>query len=109
MVNFYELMSLKSEEKLITQVTLIKDNAPVLVEKKQQGAQQTKHTKKYFRVSIQCLRKTLLDGKLLNHPEILGQINMITMISLPKKILFNYALSITSFVEFHHTSNFKEK
>ena len=44
--------SLKSEEKLITQVTLIKDNAPVLVEKKQQGAQQTKHTKKYFRVSI---------------------------------------------------------
>ena len=52
MVNFYELMSLKSEEKLITQVTLIKDNAPVLVEKKQQGAQQTKHTKKYFRVSI---------------------------------------------------------
>lgn len=27
MVNFYELMSLKSEEKLITQVILIKNNA----------------------------------------------------------------------------------
>lgn len=52
MVNFYELMSLKSEEKLITQVILIKNNAPILVEKKQQGAQQTNHTKKYFRVSI---------------------------------------------------------
>lgn len=45
-------MPLKSEEKLITQVILIKNNAPILVEKKQQGAQQTNHTKKYFRVSI---------------------------------------------------------
>ena len=34
MVNFYELMSLKSEENLIIQVILIKDNAPSTWRKK---------------------------------------------------------------------------